>query len=151
MLPGGHLARDDLEDCVFCRYVVMSRAAESQVVSLVGSSILAWMRPSIESSQVGQLAGLRLSRTSGQPCSRPTSSQTSLPPCPQGGRLRLQSINRPGCVDRRLKEWPCGSATRGFLQADLRAGGSAVSGGDYRNPSGQSRMTTRSAMACTPT
>jgi hypothetical protein len=47
VLLGGQLARDELKLCGSVgMFLVMSSAAESQVVSLAGLAILAWMRPS---------------------------------------------------------------------------------------------------------
>ena len=68
-----------------------------------GSSILAWMRHRDSAFQVGQPAGLRLTRISGPPCSRPTCSQTSLPTMPQGGSAATPSINGRVLVDRRAE------------------------------------------------
>ena len=68
-----------------------------------GLSILAWMRHRDSAFQVGRPAGLRLTRVSGPPCSRSTSSQTSLPSIPPRRVGCHPSISRRVLVDRRAE------------------------------------------------
>jgi hypothetical protein len=74
--------------------------------------------------QVGQLAGLRLTRTSGQPCSRPPRSQTSLLNHARKA-VGCDPVNQPPRVASiaELKSGRSLAPPVAFPQADLRAGG----------------------------
>jgi hypothetical protein len=134
VLLGGRLARDDLEN-LFPSYVSGDEQCMRRAKWFpAGSSILAWMRHRDSAFQVGQPAGLRLTRISGPPCSRPTCSQTSLPTMPQGGSAATPSINGRVLVDRRAERESVRSRHPSAARMLICGPGSAVPGDDYRNP-----------------